>query len=101
MLFHEIEPTAVVQATFLSHVSTVKFSVIPTHTNILKEQPRTHTMSIRLYRPLEKKYTSIGWRIRLMLEEKSLKYETRLIVLSQVCDEDYVPHAHSGTSRAS
>jgi len=40
-------------------------------------------MVITLYRPMEKKYTSIGWRIRLMLEEKKLKYETRLIVLSQ------------------
>jgi len=42
-------------------------------------------VGITLYRPMEKKYTSIGWRIRLLLEEKKLKYETRLVVLTQVC----------------
>jgi glutathione S-transferase len=40
-------------------------------------------VGITLYRPMEKKYTSIGWRIRLLLEEKKLKYETRLVVLTQ------------------
>jgi hypothetical protein len=38
-------------------------------------------MVITLFRPWEKKYSSIGWRTRLLLEEKKIKYETRLVVL--------------------
>jgi glutathione S-transferase len=40
-------------------------------------------MVITLYRPNEKKFSQVGWRVRLLLEEKNLKFETRLIVLSQ------------------
>lgn len=38
-------------------------------------------MVITLYRPWEKKFSAVGWRTRLLLEEKKLKYETRLVVL--------------------
>lgn len=38
-------------------------------------------MTITLYRPKEKKYSSVGWRTRLLLEEKKLKYETRFVIL--------------------
>lgn len=40
-------------------------------------------MVITLYRPWEKKHSHVGWRPRLLLEEKNLRYETRLVVMSQ------------------
>ncbi|KAL9652219.1 hypothetical protein ABK040_011879 [Willaertia magna] len=40
-------------------------------------------MVVTVYRPMEKKYATNGWRVRLMLEEKGIKYETRLVILGQ------------------
>ncbi|KAL0490524.1 glutathione S-transferase [Acrasis kona] len=40
-------------------------------------------MVVTLFRPNEKKFSQVGWRVRLMLEEKNIRFETRLIVLSQ------------------
>ncbi|KAG2392424.1 hypothetical protein C9374_012676 [Naegleria lovaniensis] len=38
-------------------------------------------MVVTVFRPMEKKYATNGWRVRLMLEEKAVKYETRLVIL--------------------
>jgi len=38
-------------------------------------------MVVTVFRPMEKKYATNGWRVRLMLEEKGIKYETRLVIL--------------------
>eukprot|EP00761_Pharyngomonas_kirbyi_P013440 gb/GECH01013469.1/.p1 GENE.gb/GECH01013469.1/~~gb/GECH01013469.1/.p1 ORF type:complete len:224 (+),score=33.99 gb/GECH01013469.1/:1-672(+) len=40
-------------------------------------------MVITLYRPWERKYSHVAWRIRLLLEEKRLQCQTRLVVMSQ------------------